>query len=69
MQKNRQEKRSSKTIKKYLLDVAYPATKSKLIEAAQEKGANKNVIEAITKIQDDEYKTPADLKQAICNVG
>lgn len=52
-------------VQKFLSGMDYPAKKQDLIQKAQSEGADQNVIDALNKLPDQEFQTPADVSQAI----
>ncbi|AUT02331.1 hypothetical protein CLI64_19125 [Nostoc sp. CENA543] len=53
-------------IQKHLKGVDYPANKQDLIQHAQQKGADQNIISLLEKLpEDEEYDTPTDVNKAI----
>jgi hypothetical protein len=51
-------------LQKYLSGIDYPATKQELIERAQQKGADKNVLETLKSLGRDEFNSPNDVSEA-----
>lgn len=43
----------------------YPARKDDIVRHAEQKGADKEVIEALKKIQDREYEGPSGVSSAV----
>jgi len=52
-------------IQKYLAGVRYPARKDKVLERAQQKGADEQVLAALRQLPDDEYESPIALSCAV----
>lgn len=53
------------SIQKHLKGMDYPAKKDELIAHAKKHGADKDVMETLEQIADDEYETPAQVSKAI----
>jgi hypothetical protein len=52
-------------IQKALSGMDYPARKDDIVRHAEQKGADKEVIEALKKIQDREYEGPSGVSSAV----
>jgi hypothetical protein len=52
-------------IQKFLKGVDYPASKDDLIRHAEKEGADQNVRDALARLPDERFQTPADVSQAI----
>lgn len=52
-------------VQKFLKNVDYPAKKDDLVRAAQEEGADENVLSALKAMPEEEFQTPADVSEAI----
>ena len=52
-------------IQKFLGGVDYPASKETLVSHAKDSGADSNVLDALQKIQDKEYDSPAAVSSAV----
>ena len=52
-------------IQKFLKGVDYPASKSDLLENAEEEGADEDVRETLERLPDAEYQSPADVSEAL----
>ncbi|MDE8668477.1 DUF2795 domain-containing protein [Pseudarthrobacter sp. H3Y2-7] len=52
-------------IQKFLGGVDYPATKDTLVSHAKDSGADGNVLDALQKIADKEYDSPAAVSSAV----
>ncbi len=52
-------------VEKFLKGVDYPATKQDLIDAASDNDAPDEVIDALNRIADKEYASPADVSKEI----
>jgi hypothetical protein len=52
-------------IQKFLKGVDYPASKDDLIRQAEKEGADQNVRDALARLPDERFQTPADVSQAI----
>lgn len=54
------------SVQKYLKGMDYPASKDELVDHAEEQGADKEVLDLLEQLPDDEeYETPADVSKAI----
>jgi Protein of unknown function (DUF2795). len=52
-------------LQKYLSGIDYPASKQELIERAQEKGADDNVLSTLRSLPRDEFNSPNDVSEAL----
>jgi hypothetical protein len=52
-------------LQKHLKGVNYPASKDDLMQTARKNKADENVASALEQLPDKEYRTPADVSQAI----
>ena len=52
-------------VQKYLAGADYPATKEQLLEHAMRRGANKDVLDALSSVADGEYDGPNKVSSAI----
>jgi hypothetical protein len=52
-------------IQKALSGIDYPASKDDIIRHAQQQGGDKEVIEALNKIEDREYEGPSGVSSAV----
>jgi hypothetical protein len=52
-------------IQKFLKGVNYPASRQDLIHQAEQHGADQNVRDALDRLPDIQFQTPADVSQAI----
>ncbi|NMH97059.1 DUF2795 domain-containing protein [Pseudonocardia sp. K10HN5] len=52
-------------VQRHLSGVDYPATREQLINQAQKEGADERVLEALRKLLDKEYRSPAEVSKAI----
>ncbi|MDA0636968.1 DUF2795 domain-containing protein [Nonomuraea sp. MCN248] len=52
-------------LQKHLRGIDYPATKSELLDAAREQGADQETIRALESMPDREYDGPNAVSQAI----
>ncbi len=52
-------------IQKFLKGMDYPASKQDLIRHAEQQGADANVCQALERLPDDQYETPADVSKAV----
>ncbi len=52
-------------VQKYLSGLDYPCTKQQIIEHAKSQGADDNVIETLSGIEDREYNGPNAVSEAI----
>jgi hypothetical protein len=52
-------------IQKALSGMDYPARKEDIVRHAQQSGADKEVIEALEKIEDREYEGPSGVSSAV----
>lgn len=55
-------------IQKFLKGMNYPASKEEVISHAKEHGADKEVLNTLNRMSDDEFETPADVSKAIGDV-
>jgi hypothetical protein len=54
-------------IPKYLKDLKYPANKKDILDKATRSEADRRVIEALQRLADEIYESPAEIKRAISN--
>ena len=54
-------------IQKFLKGVNYPASKSDLLQNAEQQGADEDVRTALEQLPDEEYESPADVSKALGN--
>jgi hypothetical protein len=52
-------------LQKHLKGVSYPASKEDLLQVARQHKADENVTSALEQLPDKEYRTPADVNQAL----
>jgi hypothetical protein len=52
-------------MQKYLKGVDYPASKEDLIANAEREGADEDIRTTLEQLPDEEYRTPADVSQAL----
>jgi hypothetical protein len=52
-------------VQKYLKGVDYPLSKQDLVKRAQEEGADQQLVKTLERIPGEEFKSPADISQAI----
>lgn len=52
-------------VQKYLAGVDYPATKDQLVEHARSRGADEHVLDALSRLPDDEYDGPNAVSSAV----
>lgn len=52
-------------VQKFLNNLDYPATKDELIEHAESRDAKEEVINALQRLPDKEYRTPVDVTKAM----
>jgi cytochrome c oxidase subunit 1 len=52
-------------LQKYLSGIDYPARKQDLIQRAQEKGADDNVLQTLRSLNRDEFNSPNDVSEAL----
>ncbi len=55
-------------LQKYLKGMKYPARKQDLIAKAKQEGADDNISQLLQRLPDEQYKTPADVSQAVGRV-
>lgn len=55
-------------LQKHLKGMDYPASKDKLIQHAQQNGADDSAISALEQLPDAEYGSPTDVSQAVSSV-
>ncbi len=48
-------------VQQFLKDVVFPASKQTIINKAQEKGADKNIISMLQKLPDKQYQSASDV--------
>jgi hypothetical protein len=56
-------------IQKFLKGVDYPASKEDVLANAERNGADEDVRTTLDQLPDEEYETPADVSQALGNIG
>lgn len=56
---------NSVQLQKNLNEVNYPVSKQRLIEHAEQKGADERVLRAFKQLPSKQYETPADVSSAI----
>jgi hypothetical protein len=54
-------------IQKFLKGVNYPASKSDLLQNAEQQGADEDARTALEQLPDEEYESPADVSKALGN--
>ena len=52
-------------LQKYLSGIDYPARKQDLIERAQQRGADDNVVQTLKSLPRDDFNSPNDVSEAI----
>jgi hypothetical protein len=52
-------------VQRFLGGVDYPAEKQALIDRAKEKGADERVMQALERLPQQSFETPADVSEAI----
>jgi Protein of unknown function (DUF2795) len=52
-------------VERYLKGVNYPAKKEDLIKHAQQQGANKDVIEVLKEMRDQNFNSPVEVNKAV----
>ena len=55
-------------VEKCLKGVNYPAKKQDLIKHAQQQGANKDVIETLKEMHEENFNSPIDVSKAVGEV-
>lgn len=55
-------------IQKYLKGMDYPAKKDDLVKQAQKNGAEKDIINVLKEVKEEEFNSPAELSKAISHV-
>jgi hypothetical protein len=55
-------------VQKYLSGMDYPATPDQLVEHAQKKGAEEDILEILRDIPDREYDGPNAVSEEVTNV-
>jgi hypothetical protein len=53
------------SVQKYLKGVDYPAPKKSLVEHAKKQGADKEILNTLNQLPDEEFETPAAVSKAI----
>lgn len=53
------------SVQKYLKGIDYPATKEDLLSHAKKQGADKNVMDLLGQIADEEYDGPTAVSKAV----
>lgn len=56
-------------VQKFLSGVDYPVNKDQIITTARSHGADKNVLDALADLPEGSYQTPADISEALGQVG
>jgi hypothetical protein len=56
-------------VQKYLSGMSYPASKQDIVEKARQEGADETTLAALEKMPDESFETPADVSQALGQVG
>ena len=54
-------------VQKYLSGIDYPASKDDIVQAAQDNGADDNVLNALRGLPDQTFDAPTDISEAISN--
>ena len=67
IRKEESEERETSPVRmqKYLQAVDYPATKDDLIETAEERGADDEVLETLNELPEKEFESPTEVSKAI----
>ena len=52
-------------IEKCLKGMNYPAKKNELIKHAQQQGANRDVLETLKELRDENFNSPVDVSKAV----
>ena len=52
-------------VQKFLSGVDYPAGKDDIVQAAQDNGADDNVLDALRNLPDQDFDAPTDVSEAI----
>lgn len=52
-------------LQKYLKGVEYPASRDDVIKAAEENGADKEILEALKNVSQDSFEKPTDVTKAL----
>lgn len=52
-------------VQKYLKGLNYPARKQDIIRKAEEQGADENIRSVLRRLPEGEFRTPADVSQAV----
>lgn len=52
-------------LQKFLKGVDYPAKKADLVSQAQSHGADKNVLDTLNQLSENDFETPAEVSKAI----
>lgn len=52
-------------VQKFLGGIDYPAGKKDIVERAKSEGADKDVLDALGRIPDQEYSSPAAISKAL----
>ena len=52
-------------VQKFLGGMNYPAKKDEIVDHAKSKGADKNVMNTLNQLPDEDFQTPADVSKAI----
>lgn len=55
-------------LQKHLKGVDYPASKDKLVQQAQQNGADDNAISVLEQLPDNEYSSPTAVSQAVSSM-
>jgi hypothetical protein len=56
-------------VQKYLKGVDYPVSKNDLLKQVHDQGGDENVHATLEKLPDKTYQTPADVSEAIGQIG
>jgi hypothetical protein len=54
-------------LQKYLKGVDYPASKDDVVAAAEQNGADKEVLDALRNVSEDTFEKPTDVTKALSN--
>lgn len=52
-------------VQKFLSGIDYPASKDDIVQAAQDNGADDNVLDALRNLPDQDFDAPTDVSEAI----
>jgi hypothetical protein len=56
-------------LQKYLKGINYPVTKDDLVRSAEKNGATKEICDVLSGLNGNEFKTPAEVSQAVSHAG